>query len=107
MLTNDVVNSEQLGPDLCLTWTKTPKSDFSILWHSSKIQWLEPLLAGILDSSDNCRTVSNADQSDSDGDGVGNACDNCADVGHTDQTDTDQNGVGDACDIPGGSNQDE
>ena len=32
---------------------------------------------GIPNTSDNCPSVSNADQSDGDGDAVGDACDNC------------------------------
>ncbi|MFZ5788726.1 MAG: alpha-amylase family glycosyl hydrolase [Acidobacteriota bacterium] len=33
---------------------------------------------GVLDSTDNCRGVKNAEQADADGDGVGDACDACA-----------------------------
>ena len=62
---------------------------------------------GISDGSDNCPTVENASQADSDGDGVGDACDNCVSTINGDQTDTDQNGVGDSCDTPGGTNKDE
>jgi hypothetical protein len=71
---------------------------------------------GILDSQDNCPAVKNADQSDSDGDGLGDACDfcaggqdsdgdgicdavdNCPQTWNPEQTDVDGNGLGDACD---------
>ena len=66
---------------------------------------------GIVDSADNCTTVINADQSDLDGDGQGDACDsdddgdgiddgtdNCPELANGDQLDTNGNAVGDACD---------
>lgn len=69
---------------------------------------------GIDDGDDNCPAVANADQADSDSDGVGNACedpdndfdddtvsdddDNCPLVANTDQADSDSDGTGDACD---------
>ena len=65
---------------------------------------------GIPDSIDNCPTVYNPDQADSDNNGVGDACqdtdgdgvidihDNCPTVYNPDQLDTDGDGIGDACD---------
>ena len=65
---------------------------------------------GITDSSDNCPLVSNADQLDTDVDGLGNVCDddldgdgitnsrdNCPLVSNPNQSDSLDNGVGDAC----------
>jgi hypothetical protein len=47
---------------------------------------------------DNCPGVPNADQQDTDGDLVGDACDNCAMVTNPNQFDVDRDGSGDACD---------
>ncbi len=59
---------------------------------------------------DNCPGTPNADQLDSDGDLVGDACDNCPTVANTDQADQDRDGFGDACDacpgIVGGDSSD-
>ena len=72
---------------------------------------------GIPNSVDNCVSVSNPDQADSDGDGVGDACDsastndldgdgianaddNCPEIPNSDQADSDGDGIGDACDGP-------
>jgi hypothetical protein len=66
---------------------------------------------GVNDTIDNCPAVANADQTDTDSDGQGDACDtdddndtisdvsdNCPLVANTNQTDTDGDNIGDACD---------
>ena len=66
---------------------------------------------GIVDEEDNCPLVSNADQADSDNDGIGDVCendmdgdgviddeDNCPEIANPEQEDTDGDGQGDACD---------
>ncbi|WP_397363782.1 thrombospondin type 3 repeat-containing protein [Olleya sp. R77988] len=64
---------------------------------------------GITNDVDNCLSVSNADQADTDGNGIGDACqdtdndgildinDNCPTVSNVDQLDVNNDNVGDVC----------
>jgi len=71
---------------------------------------------GILDDDDNCPNISNISQTDSDNNGIGDACDtlesdgdidgdgisnemdNCPTIHNADQSDRDNDGIGDQCD---------
>jgi hypothetical protein len=53
---------------------------------------------GLLGGNDNCPSVSNPDQANTDSDTFGNACDNCPTITNQSQVDTDGDGMGDACD---------
>jgi uncharacterized repeat protein (TIGR01451 family) len=68
---------------------------------------------GVSDDVDNCLTIPNADQVDTDGDGAGDACesdgdgdgivddiDNCPAVANVDQANTYGDALGDACEAP-------
>ena len=51
---------------------------------------------GISNANDNCPNTFNPDQTDSDGDGIGDVCDDCDNS--PGQQDTDNDGIGDVCD---------
>jgi len=50
------------------------------------------------DACDNCPNRTNENQNDADGDLVGNLCDNCPAIANTSQADQDIDGFGDVCD---------
>jgi hypothetical protein len=54
---------------------------------------------GLGDACDNCPGLPNASQADTDGDGHGDACDNCPSVANAEQRDADGDGRGDACEV--------
>ena len=51
-----------------------------------------------VDTSDNCQTKPNRNQSDIDSDLIGDACDNCRNTPNANQADYDRDDVGNACD---------
>lgn len=53
---------------------------------------------------DNCQDDSNPDQTDTDNDGIGDACDNCPSIANNNQLDSDNDGIGDACQTQAGAN---
>ena len=66
---------------------------------------------GYFDTIDNCPNISNPDQSDTNGDGIGDICsdldqdglldeyDNCPLISNPNQQDSDGDGIGDDCDL--------
>ena len=51
----------------------------------------------ILNQNDNCVSVANTNQADTDNDGRGNLCDNCPTIANFGQADANGDGVGDVC----------
>jgi mannan endo-1,4-beta-mannosidase len=53
----------------------------------------------VCDALDNCPSIANSGQENSDGDTFGNVCDNCPNNTNQDQADADQDGRGNVCDV--------
>jgi len=66
---------------------------------SDKDLYGDPGFAANRCPTDNCPLVPNPSQTDSDGDGIGDACDNCPGVPNPQQRDGDGDGWGDLCDL--------
>lgn len=122
---NDVFVNYSRGPRYQLTDDTIEDNDAGISGDS--IVWLKGVADGaevytatfshsdgdpVPDLLDNCPSVDNENQLDSDNDGIGDACeldtdadgvsddtDNCPAVANPDQVDSDGNGVGDACEV--------
>ena len=88
-----VVTTAQLNSEICNTFTYTAVDQYNGL----SPQNLTPA-AVCVTVKDNCPGIDNADQTDTDEDGIGDACDNCSMVINPNQLDSDGDGIGDACD---------
>jgi hypothetical protein len=80
--------------DLCDLCTDTDDDEKGTLGTGSKIC---PFGPGCCDP-DNCPTVPNNDQQNSDADSLGDACDNCEFVSNQNQSNIDTDNLGDVCD---------
>lgn len=68
----------------------------TVYFRSPVLSWMDEDDDGVVDDEDNCESVSNRDQADADGDGLGSACDDeeeAPDTG-TDDTGADDTGGG-------------
>ncbi|PQJ81782.1 thrombospondin type 3 repeat-containing protein [Polaribacter glomeratus] len=90
-----VVTTVQLNSEICNTFNYTAIDQYNGL----STQNLTPAPVCVV-VKDNCPGIENADQIDTDEDGIGDACDNCSMVINPNQLDSDGNGIGDACEPP-------
>ncbi len=70
---------------------------FSVCFDSDGDGYGDPGHPGNMCPVDNCPSIYNPAQEDSDADGIGDSCDNCITVYNPDQADTNGDGIGDAC----------
>jgi hypothetical protein len=102
-VTLETVSQDTMNDILCANTTSF--SPFAI------VESIDADGDGLSDAEDNCPLVTNPDQADLDGAGLGNACDtdddgdgvldsadNCLSVPNSDQADLDEDSLGDVCD---------
>ncbi len=99
-----------IADDLTIAEMPLDTAAIAALISSSRPGLLDIDGDGLENDADNCPEVENADQIDTDGDGLGDACDpdqdddgvpgpsdNCPLIANADQSDLDANAIGDAC----------
>lgn len=83
--------------DCCIV--KTISAPINIYGNNTNCASNDAIIAycGVDGIVDNCMDVSNPNQEDTDGDGVGDTCDNCITTANPDQLDANGDGIGDVC----------
>ena len=100
VLTNFLTGDSYCGGNITINGNNTNCASISVVITGCNVSQNDEDGDGIIDSADNCSSVSNPNQEDTDGDGIGDVCDNCPNVANPLQEDANNNGIGDACENP-------
>jgi len=93
------VRKTDVPNDLYGIWGASATDVFAVGDNGTVLAFSEDLdNDGVLDVIDNCPSIANAAQTNSDGDAHGNACDNCSTVTNANQANSDADTIGNACD---------